>query len=87
MVTLPLCHLHFQNMTLTSCQTKFSKLLLVSHKTFFCENEAVHPCVTMQKFARELVFNIAFADKKLSFCGRVFKGIYDENEAFPKATS
>ena len=26
MVTLPLCHLHFQNMTLTLCQTKFSKL-------------------------------------------------------------
>ena len=24
MVTLPLFHLHFQNMSLTSCQTKFS---------------------------------------------------------------
>ena len=38
MVTLPLFHLHFQNMSLTSCQTKFSqlqKMLLVSHKQFF----------------------------------------------------
>ena len=26
MVTLPLFHLHFQNMSLTLCQTKFSKL-------------------------------------------------------------
>ena len=38
MVTLPLFHLHFQNMSLTSCQTKFSqlqKMLLVSHKRLF----------------------------------------------------
>ena len=32
------------------------------------------------------LFHIAFAVKKLHFCGGVFKDIYHENEAFPKAT-
>ena len=71
MVTLPLFHLHFQNMTLTLCQTKFSKLqkmLLVSHKTIFCENEAVHLCVTMQKLARALVATIQCITFSYSFC-------------------
>ena len=71
MVTLPLFHLHFQNMTLTLCQTKFSKLqkmLLVSHKTIFCENEAVHLCVTMQKLARAFVATIQCITFSYSFC-------------------
>ena len=97
MVTLPLFHLHFQNMSLTLCQTKFSKLqkmLLVSHKAIFRENKAVYLCITIQKRARAFVatiqcitFSYSFCDKELRFCGRVFKGIYHENEAFLKATS
>ena len=71
MVTLPLFLLHFQNMLLTLCQTNFSKLqkmLLVSHKTIFCENEAVHLCVTMQKLARAFVATIQCITFSYSFC-------------------
>ena len=61
MAALPLFHLYFQNMSLTLCQTKFSKLykmLLLSHKTIFCENEAVYLCITIQKRARAFVATI-----------------------------
>ena len=71
MVTLPLFHWHFQNMSLILCQTKFSKLqkmLLVSHKTIFCENEAVHLCVTMQKLASAFVATIYCIMFSYSFC-------------------
>ena len=68
-------------------------MLLVPYKTIFCENEAVHLCVTMQKLPRAFVatiecitFSYSFADKKLSFCGGVFKDIYHENEVFLEAT-
>ena len=88
--------LTLSELTFTLCQTKFSKLqkmLLVSYKTIFCENEAVHLCVTMQKLSRAFVatiecitFSYSFADKKLRFCGGVFKDICHENEVFPEAT-
>ena len=43
-------------------------LLLVSHKMIFCENKAVHLCVTMQKLARAFVATIQCITFSYSFC-------------------
>ena len=95
MVTLPL--FHFQNMSLTFCQTKFSqlqKMLLVSHKMIFLRKR---DCVFMRNYAEtckgicgyNLMYNFfiqLLPIKSYVFVAEFFKGIYHENEAFPKAT-
>ena len=57
-------------------------MLVFSHKMVLIENEAALLCVTMRECARALQlqssvqrFDIAFAIKKFSFCGALFKRI------------
>ena len=57
-------------------------MLVSSRKMFLIENEAALLCVTMRERARALQlqssvqrFDIAFAIKKFSFCGALFKRI------------
>ena len=57
-------------------------MLVFSHKMAFIEIKTLLLCVTMREHARAfattiycIVFDIAFAIKKFSFCGELFKRI------------
>ena len=51
-------------------------MFVFSHKMVFIENEAALLCVIMWERASSVqLFDIAFAIKKFSFCGALFKRI------------
>ena len=81
--------MNFQNMVLTLCQTRYSrlqKMLLVSHKITFLENEAVQLCITMRKRARSMTatgsFYLDVIVSKIDFCCANVMCQYLEDEVF-----
>ena len=63
-------------------------MLVFSHKMVFIENEAALLCVIMWERASSVqLFDIAFAIKKFSFCGALFKRILVWKRDIPKGSS
>ena len=69
-------------------------MLVFSHNIVFIESEIALLCVTMRERARVfaatiqcIIFDIAFAIKKFSFCGGLPNAFWHGHEAFPQVSS